>query len=81
MSFSSHFGFWLFLAMKLPKYYLIVYLLFYLRKSRNQNDEKTKNEVTKICNEPGINNIYYYDYYYDFNSLIFFYQKYFLYIF
>ena len=24
------------------------------RKSCNQNDERTKNEVTKICNEPGI---------------------------
>ena len=23
-------------------------------KSHNQNDEKSKNEVTKICNEPGI---------------------------
>ena len=25
------------------------------KKSRNQNVEKTKNEVTKICNEPGTN--------------------------
>ena len=27
------------------------------RKSRNQNDEKTKNEVTKICNELGISHL------------------------
>ena len=29
MSFSSQHGVWLFLATKLPKYYIIVYLLFY----------------------------------------------------
>ena len=62
-------GFWLFLATKLPKYYVIVYLLFLLSKARQAKTEHmemkisqpifgilealTKNEVTKICNEPG----------------------------
>ena len=52
--------------MKLPKYYVIVCLLFLLSKARQAkrkfkvkkimqtNDKKTKNKVTKICNEPGI---------------------------
>ena len=67
MSFSSHFGnlvfgcFWQWSY--LPKYFVIVCLLFLLSKARqakqkfkvkkscNHNDEKTKNEVTKIYNE------------------------------
>jgi hypothetical protein len=67
----SYLGFWLFLATKLPKYYVIVYLLFLLSNARQTKMEHmemeilqpifgilvvlTKNEVTKICNEPGIN--------------------------
>ena len=73
MSFSSHFrkfGFWLCLVTKLPKYYIIVYLLFLMSKARQAKTELmemkisqpifgilvvlTKNEITKICNEPGI---------------------------
>ena len=58
------------LAAKLPKYYGIVYLLFLLSKARQAKTEHmemkilqlifgisvilTKNELTKICNEPGI---------------------------
>ena len=56
--------------MKLPKHYVIVYLLFLLSKARQAKTEHmemkilqpifgilvvlTKNELTKICNEPGI---------------------------
>ena len=55
--------------MKLPKYYIIVYLLFLLSKARQAKKEHKemklsqpifgslvaliKNEVAKICNEPG----------------------------
>ena len=55
---------------KLPKYYIIVYLLFLLSKARQAKTVHmemkisqpifgilvvlTKNELTKICNEPGI---------------------------
>ena len=61
----------MFLVTKLPKYYIIVYLLFLLSKARQTKTEHkemkisqpifgilvvlTKNELTKICNEPGIN--------------------------
>ena len=54
----------------LPKYYVLVYLLFLLSKERKAKTEHmemkisqpifgilvalTKNEVTKICNESGI---------------------------
>ena len=53
--------------MKLPKYYVIVCLLFLLSKARQAKRkfkvkkitkpkwQKNQNEVTKICNEPGIN--------------------------
>ena len=60
----------LFLATKLPKYYVIVYLLFLLSKARQAKTEHmemkilqpifgilvvlTQNEFTKICNEQGI---------------------------
>ena len=45
MSFSSHFGnllFLLFLAMKLPKYYIIVYSLFYWARQDGQNGNLKK---------------------------------------
>jgi len=61
--------FCLFLAAKVPKHYVIVYLHFLLSKARQAKTERmemkisqpifgilvalTKNEVTKICNEPG----------------------------
>ena len=56
----------MFLVKKLPKYYVKVCLLFLLSKARQAKWrfnvkkitkpkwQKTKNEVTKICNEPGI---------------------------
>ena len=53
--------------MKLPKYYVMVCLLFLLTKARqvkrkhNQNDGKTKNEVTKVWSEPGIRVLEYFD--------------------
>ena len=57
---------------KVPKYYIIVYLLSLLSKARHRQAKRrhmemkisqpifgilvvlTKNELTKICNEPGI---------------------------
>ena len=65
----SYPGFLLFLVTKLPKYYIIVYLLVLLSKARQAKmghmEMKisqpifgilvvlTKNELTEICNEPG----------------------------
>ena len=59
-------GFWLFFAMKLQNYYLIVCLFFicsrpsclangkhYRENQVTKVTKKTKNEVTKICNELG----------------------------
>ena len=69
LSISSHFGnfvFGCFWATKLPKYYVIVvYFSFRLahfalktenivQKITQPKWQKTKNEVTKICDEPGI---------------------------
>ena len=45
-------GFWLFLATKLPKYYVIVCLLFLLSKARQAKRKSKVNHSTKMMKKP-----------------------------
>ena len=67
MSFSSHFLILADEVMKIPEYYIICLFTFFkslaclalqtetiVKKITQPKLPKTKNEVTKICNEPGI---------------------------
>ena len=69
MSFSSHFLFFVLIeeVTKIPKYYIIMFVYFFIEQGKmgkteiqgienhaNKMTKKKKNEVTKLCNELGI---------------------------
>jgi hypothetical protein len=61
MSFSSHFGFLLVLADEATKMFIYIFKSLTLqtetivKKITHSKSPKMKNELTKICNEPGNN--------------------------